>query len=188
MWPFDLLVVRALLAWILISAASEKAWRPHTMGNIVTEWLQWSANWANRVTRLLAAIELILGIGLLFPIYWPLCAALACALLTSFSLVLAHWTRSRLVGDCGCGGLLPMRQITVGHAGLVATLAVIAGTIAITGFMGEGVRSPSGQLLPMQLLMLFSPLPALLSAAAIYALIENGARLKWLDHYHSGAT
>ncbi|HLZ70754.1 MAG TPA: MauE/DoxX family redox-associated membrane protein [Dehalococcoidia bacterium] len=182
-----ILLGRGSLAWILISAGLEKAWQPAQLATLLTSRLPFTARVARRIVWLVILSEFLIGIGLFLPIDSPVPAIAACGLLASFAVVLAVWAKVGLSDACGCGGLLPTQRVSWPHVISVASLALLAGCIAVVGASFWPALAPREVSLPEQLFTLFIPLQLLIGTAIGRSLRLVHQDISRLDRYYCEA-
>ena len=174
-----ILVFRGTVAWLLLSAAFQK-WRDGSkLENMLTARFGWGPRRSVRARQGLIVSESLIGFGLLIPLAWPYFVAGAGALFSVFAVVVAIWQLAGNDGDCGCGGLMPMLEVSVTH--IVALALLVAGSAAIAGH-GMGGGSGIADAHPwMSALLMAMPLIVLLWIRAIRELLDNWAALRELD-------
>lgn len=171
-----LLLVRATAAWVLATAAAEKAItvaarhaddRPPP-GGPTTQYFR----------GLLIAIELAIALALCFPGLGVYAASVAAVLFLCFSIyVFAQW-RSGNSAACHCGGLLPTQRVGPLHAASNLGLGVACALIPAASWASA---TQPARLEPGSVVVIIFPLLVLLVVRVGATLLTTRRQLRNLD-------
>ncbi len=133
------LVVRVLAFWLLVTASVAKASRgPAAQKSVAV------AIWPHDRTIALAGIEMATAGALMIPISAGAASLIAAGLFGLFGLTTIRSIRAgRRGADCGCGGLMPVTDVSWIHAALVGAFVPLLATGGLSLMVGSAVAEPN---------------------------------------------
>jgi len=180
-------IVRGVLVWLLAGSAIEKSRHPGNLEGLLRSRFGWREARARNMVRLVTAAEGVCAAALLLPHYWWIGAAGCTVLFGIFAVVVAHWVRSGITGDCGCGGLMPTHSVSSSHVFFALSLAALSVGIAAYGLLGDHTATTSGMLSTVDLLLLLVPLPVLVFLSILSEFRRVQAQLRSVPARYWGA-
>ena len=172
-----ILLARGIVIWLTLSAAIEKWQSGANFENTLARRFKWSPLVSKRAALAVVATETVIGLGMIFPEVWPYFGIAAFLLFALFTAVVAKWKLEGEKGDCGCGGLMPIKDVSIAHAVVLLVIAGMAGITAYYGLITIGSGVLTG-LYAGDLLVMFAPLPVLLLAVVLQQILANTMSLR----------
>lgn len=178
---------RGIIGWLLLTAGGQKLWSARPVDAAPGE-SAFITRFPPPITRPLAGAEIVVGIALFVPVIWPAGALAAALLFVAFTVLVAMETRRGKGGECGCGGLLPVGNVSYRHAVLTGITAVVAGAVGCIGFIWPSLGASSGGVGGMLLAVGWAPLVTLLCAKAASYLVGARRTRRGIDRRVWGQT
>lgn len=169
-WMVAIALLRGTVAWLLATAAIDKALSGSAFEALLDARLGWERSGRARLaTRLVVAVELGVAVALFIgPLATPSLLA-AAVVFAVFAAVTGLWLARGIDGDCGCGGVMPIDTLSWSHVSFNATVSLLA--LGASLVMRYGSVEPLAVELEAMLLLL--PLPVLIFASAARQLAQN---------------
>ena len=138
------LVGRVGIGILFLSSGIDKLVKPNDTGFVLGQRFRLNAHTARRLTSLLGAVELFLGVSAFLP-WWALAASATALVVLGYAIVIAKWAMHGTGGSCGCGGIMREARIGWPHAALLLCLASLAGTLGVWGLYFSPGIPPGAQ-------------------------------------------
>lgn len=133
-----------MLGFVMLASGVAKLLHPHATNTAVSLLIPSIARVSRAVTRILASLEVGLGMCLLLPFHMHAAAKTAVVLLICLTLALAQMRSKPALHRCGCFGMLDGRSIGPVQFARNASLLALALALAIVGDLCPSTQASSG--------------------------------------------